>query len=409
MMRPISRLFVAILLGFLAFAGTGLVSSGRADPGFDKWVSDFWPVAKAEGVSRSIYDAAFHGLTPDPEVLEKARFQPEFSTPLWVYVQQRVSEKRTAAGRDMLLRYRVLLDQVESRYGVDRHIIVAIWGLESYYGEVLSNPKIVKGVIRSLATLAYGDRRRAKFARQQLIAALKIAQHGDISLAGMTGSWAGAMGHTQFIPTTYQAFAVDFDGDGRRDLWNSPADALGSAANYLSKSGWVSGTTWGYEVVLPGDFDYRLAEDGKTRAISEWKKLGVVRAGGDNFPRSGDKAALLAPVGAAGPAFLLLRNHFVIKRYNNATAYSLAVGHLSDRLRGGGEFSRPWPSAERALTADESVELQQHLTRAGYYDGVIDGKIGPASRTAIRAYQAGRGLVADGFASLELLKVLRSG
>lgn len=408
MIRSFARFVGAIFLAVL-IAGGGLVSSAWADPGFDKWIRDFWPAAKAAGVSRSIYDAAFQGLTPDPEVLEKARFQPEFTEPLWAYVQRRVSEKRTEAGRKMLVQHRGLLDQIETRYGVDRHIIVAIWGLESYYGEVLSDPKIVKGVIRSLATLAYGDRRRAKFARQQLIAALKIAQNGDISLAGMTGSWAGAMGHTQFIPTSYQAFAVDFDGDGRRDLWNSPADALGSAANYLSKSGWVSGTTWGYEVVLPGDFDYRLAEDGKTRAISEWKKLGVVRARGDGFPRSGDKASLIAPVGAAGPAFLLLRNHFVIKRYNNATAYSLAVGHLADRLRGGGEFSRPWPSDERALTADESVELQQHLARAGYYDGVIDGKIGPASRAAIRAYQAGRGLVPDGFASLELLKVLRNG
>jgi membrane-bound lytic murein transglycosylase B len=405
-MRRFAGLLAA--LGFLAFAGLIGLSPVRADAGFDRWVRDLWPVAEEAGISRSFYEAAFAGLTPDPEVLEKARFQPEFATPLWAYVQKRVSEKRITGGREMLVRYRGLLDQIESRYGVDRHIVVAIWGMESSYGEVLSDPKIVKNVIRSLATLAYGDRRRAKFGRQQLIAALKIAQHGDISLAGMTGSWAGAMGHTQFIPTTYQAYAVDFDGDGRRDLWNSPADALGSAANYLSKAGWVSGTTWGYEVVLPPDFNYRLADDGKTRTIGEWKKMGVVRARSDEFPRATDKAELLAPVGAAGPAFLLLRNHFVIKRYNNATAYSLAVGHLADRLRGGGEFTRPWPSSERELTADESVELQQHLARSGYYDGEIDGKLGPASRAAIRAYQAGNGLVADGFASLELLKVLRS-
>ena len=164
----------------------------------------------------------------------------------------------------------------------------------------------------------------------------------------MTGSWAGAMGHTQFIPTTYEAYAVDFDGDGRRDLWNSPADALGSAANYLSKAGWVSGTTWGYEVLLPQNFDYALAGDGKQRTVGAWRKLGLVRSRGDDFPRPGDKAELIAPAGASGPAFLLLRNHFVIKRYNNATAYSLAVGHLADRLRGGGELARPWPSERTA-------------------------------------------------------------
>ena len=225
----------------------------------------------------------------------------------------------------------------------------------------------------------------------------------------MTGSWAGAMGHTQFIPTTYEAYAVDFDGDGRRDIWNSPADALASAANYLHEAGWVSGTTWGYEVALPQGFNYRLAEDQKSRTVSDWAKLGVVRARGEAFPRPGDKATLIAPAGASGPAFLMLRNHFVIKRYNNSTAYSLAVGYLADRLRGGDAFTRSWPADERLLTADESAELQQHLARAGYYDGEIDGKLGPASRAAIRAFQSGRGLAADGFAGLQLLQTLRSG
>ena len=189
-----------------------------------------------------------------------------------------------------------------------------------------------------------------KFGRQQLIAALKILQRGDISVAGLTGSWAGAMGHTQFIPTTYEAYAVDFDGDGRRDIWNSPADALASTANYLNKSGWVSGATWGYEVSLPAGFNSRLAEDGKSRKISEWMRLGVTRVAGRQFPRSGDKAVLVTPAGANGPAFLMLRNHFVIKRYNNSTAYSLAVGHLADRLMGGGDFVQSL--AERRAAAD---------------------------------------------------------
>jgi membrane-bound lytic murein transglycosylase B len=225
----------------------------------------------------------------------------------------------------------------------------------------------------------------------------------------MTGSWAGAMGHTQFIPTTYEAYAVDFDGDGRRDLWNSPADAIASAANYLAQSGWVVAKTWGYEVALPRNFDYRLAESETQRSIADWTQLGVRHARGEDFPRPGDNALLIAPAGAGGPAFLLLRNHFVIKRYNNSTAYSIAVGHLADRLRGAHDFVQPWPANERPLTADESVELQQHLARAGFYDGAIDGKIGPKSRAAIRAWQNVRGFVADGFAGLQLLETLRSG
>ena len=401
-MRPFH--FIAALL-----FGLVLASGGRADPGFDRWVQDFWPTAREAGVSRDVYDAAFRGVTPDPDVLEKARYQPEFVKPLWDYVDTRVSEKRINNGREMLARNQALLDRLEQAYGVDRHILVSIWGLESSYGEVLSDPKIVKSVIRSLATLAYAEPRRKKFGRQQLIASLKILQRGDISIAGMTGSWAGAMGHTQFIPTTYEAYAVDFDGDGRRDIWNSTADALGSAANYLRKSGWVSSKTWGYEVVLPRGFDYRLAEGETSRTVASWSELGIRRAQGEAFPRPGDEAVLLAPAGASGPAFLLLRNHFVIKRYNNATSYSVAVGHLADRLRGGGSFAQAWPSGDRPLTAQESAELQQHLARAGHYQGTIDGKLGPRSRAAIRAWQNDRGLAADGYAGLRLLETLRSG
>ena len=233
--------------------------------------------------------------------------------------------------------------------------------MESSYGEVLSDPKIVKSVIRSLATLAYADRRRAKFGRQQLVAALKILQRGDISIAGMTGSWAGAMGHTQFIPTTYEAYAVDFDGDGRRDLWNSPADALGSAANYLQqgRAGCrerPGATRWCCRrLQLSARRGREVAHD---QRVEEARRRAC---GGDGFPRPGDKAVLIAPAGASGPAFLMLRNHFVIKRYNNATAYSLAVGHLADRLRGGGDFRAVLAGDERPLTADESAELQQHL------------------------------------------------
>jgi membrane-bound lytic murein transglycosylase B len=400
------RLFCLIAVILFGLAPAGIA---RADVNFERWVEEFWLAAEAEGISRATYEAAFRGVTPDPEVLEKARYQPEFVSPLWEYVETRVSARRIEAGREMLGRHRSLLGRIESAYGVDRHILVAIWGMESHYGDVLNDPKIVKGVIRSLSTLAYADPRRGRFGRQQLIAALKILERGDISIAGLTGSWAGAMGHTQFIPTTYEAYAVDFDGDGRRDVWTSPTDAIASAANYLEVSGWVGGKSWGYEVILPRDFDYRHVEGEAERSIAEWMQYGVRRASGENFPRPGDNAVLIAPAGASGPAFLLLRNHFVIKRYNNSTAYSIAVGHLADRLRGGRAFTQQWPANDRPLTADESAELQQHLARAGFYDGAIDGKIGPKSRAAIRAWQNVRGVVADGFAGLQLLETLRSG
>ena len=402
-MRHLLRFSAAILIA-LAFAG-----AARADAGFDRWVQDFWPAAQAEGISADIYQAAFAGVTPDPEVLEKASAQPEFVTPMWEYVETRVSETRIATGRDMLSRHHSLLERLEATYGVERHILVAIWGMELSYGEVLGNPKIVRSVVRSLATLAYADPRRGRFGRQQLIAALKILQRGDISVAGLTGSWAGAMGHTQFIPTTYEAYAVDFDGDGRRDIWNSEADALGSAANYLRESGWVSGATWGYEVALPQNFDYGLIDQAATLTLGQWEANGVRRANGEGFPRPGDNAELVAPAGAGGPAFLMLRNHFVIKRYNNSTAYALAVGHLADRLRGGAAFVQTWPHDERLLSSGEAAELQQHLARFGLYDGAIDGELGPRSRAAIRAFQGSRGLAADGFAGLRLLETLRRG
>jgi membrane-bound lytic murein transglycosylase B len=391
----------------LFIAGFTIPAQAQSQTGFQRWVADFWPSARAAGISRSTYERGFAGVRLDPAVLEKARYQPEFVRPLWDYVDSAVSEKRLENGKAKLRQYRVLLDALERTYGVDRHILVAIWGMESSYGEVLDNPKIVKSVIQSLATLAYADRRRARFGRQQLLAALKILQRGDVSPPGLTGSWAGAMGHTQFIPTTYIAYAVDFDGDGRRNIWTSPADALASAAHYLKKSGWVGGKTWGYEVMLPRRFNFQLADGDTTLSLGAWQKLGIRRTGGRSFPRPGDRAELLLPSGAKGPAFLLLRNHFVIKRYNNATSYALAIGHLADRLRGGGAFQQAWPRSERPLSEAELRELQGQLARTGHYKGSIDGKIGPMSRAAIRAYQARAGLAADGYAGAMLLNRLR--
>ena len=395
----------AVLLIALLLAG---LAPALADAAGARWVAGFWPTAQKAGISRSVYNAALGNFTPDPDVLAKASAQAEFVKPLWEYLDGAVSAKRLENGREMLKQYDRQLRQIEQAYGVDRSVVVAIWGMESSYGQVLTNDKIVKNTIRSLATLAYQGGRRAKYGREQLIAALKILQRGDVTPRGMVGSWAGAMGHTQFIPTTYQAYAVDFDGDGKRNIWTSEIDALASTANYLAKMGWRHGQTWGYEVELPAGFDWHHADSGKSLPLDQWRKMGVHRVANRPFPASNETARLYAPAGAGGPAFLLLHNFRVIKRYNNADAYALGVGHLSDRLRGGNEFVSGWPRDVRPLAASERAELQSLLGRHGYYGGSVDGKIGAGTKKAIRSYQASAGMIPDGYASTGLLQRLRS-
>ncbi|MEZ5841887.1 MAG: lytic murein transglycosylase [Hyphomicrobiales bacterium] len=380
-----------------------------ADAAFDRWVAGFWPTAKAAGVSHATYKRAFAGVTPDPEVLEKASKQAEFVKPLWEYLDTAVSDTRLTNGRRLMAENAATLDAVERRYGVDKYIVAAIWGMESSYGMILDNPKIMRSVIRSLATLAYAGGRRTKFGRQQLVAALKILERGDTTPDRMTGSWAGAMGHTQFIPTTFEAYAVDFDGDGRRNIWSSVGDALGSTAHYLHRSGWDNGKTWGYEVKLPRGFNFRLADERTRRSLADWQKLGIERIGARDFPRPTDQAVLYLPAGGRGPAFLLLGNFRVIKRYNNANAYALAVGHLADRLRGGGAFAAGWPRDDRPLSRAETVELQQRLMARGLDTGGADGMVGPKTEAAIIAYQNHLGLLGDGFPSLMLLQKAREG
>ena len=400
------RMPALVLMAMLALAllSGGVVAAGAASPA--AWVDAFWPTAKAAGISRKTFDAALGDFTPDPEGLTKAATQAEFNMAIWDYLDMMVSDDRISEGKAALGTYAQTLKRIEARYGVDPYVVAAVWGIESHYGAVLKNPKLVKNTIRSLATLAYSGGRLGKFGRQQLVAALKILQRGDVAAKAMTGSWAGAMGQTQFIPTTYNAFAVDFDGDGRRDIWASPADALASTANYLKKSGWQTGHTWGYEVTLPANL--KLRKNGP-RSLGEWEKLGLTRAGGQAFPRPGDKASLYRPANANGPAFLLLANFSVIKRYNNATSYALAVGHLADRLRGFGEFQTAWPQPEKPLSVEEGQRLQELLTKRGYYSGDIDGDIGSGSREAIKHYQIATGLNPDGVGSRRLLQLLEAG
>lgn len=393
-------------MALLALTLAAAVPSGAAlaDAGFQRWVSEFRSIAARNGVSGRTFDRAFAGVTaPDPEVLEKARYQPEFKAPVWQYFDNRVHEEAVATGRQLARQWKPWLDRIERQYGVDRSVLLAIWSMETNYGAALENDKIMRSVVRSLATLAYADRRRAKFARQQLLSALKILERGEIGVHHLTGSWAGAMGHTQFIPTSYEAYAVDFDGDGRRDIWSSVPDALATAANLLRRNGWRSGETWGYEVVLPGGRKFPAG----TMSLSRWAQIGVVRVNGRGFPRPGDSAELKVPDGRAGPAFLVTKNFFVLKRYNNADTYALAVGLLADQIAGHGGLVRDWNRPFERLTFAETQELQRRLLALGYYDGKIDGKIGQGSRGAIKAFQQRVGLAQDGHPSKEVLRQLR--
>jgi membrane-bound lytic murein transglycosylase B len=398
------------MLGLVAAASLALAmlqptGAARADAGFDKWVAGFRSTAAQSGISKTTFDRAFRDVTdPDPEVLEKARKQAEFTAPAWDYFDNRVQEQSVATGQAMAKKWKPWLDRIEKRFGVDRYILLGIWSMESNYGEILKDKKIMRSVVRSLATLAYADKRRAKFARTQLIAALKILQSGDIDESHLTGSWAGAMGHTQFIPTSYQAYAVDIDGDGKRDIWDSIPDALATAANLLRKNGWQSGKTWGYEVTLPEGKKFPSG----SMSLSKWQAIGVTRANGKPFKNGGDSAELKLPDGRGGPAFLMTKNFRVIKAYNNADKYALAVGLLADQIAGYPGLVNDWSRPFTKLSFDEKQELQKRLTTLGYYDGKVDGRIGEASKQAIRAFQAQAGLTQDGHPSKEVLTSIRS-
>ena len=345
---------------------------------------------------------ALDGVTYDPEVIKRDRNQSEFTKTVWEYLATAVSDARVANGRNALARTGGTLDRIEAQYGVDKHIVTAIWGLESAYGTFRGG----KDVIRSLATLAF-DARRAAFFEEQLLDALRILDAGDVTPRAMVGSWAGAMGHTQFMPGSYLSYAVDFDGDGKRSIWGDvPVDALASAAHYLAEFGWVTGQPWGVEIVVPEGFDYRLAARDILKLPSDWATLGVLGTNGAAVPDHG-MASVLLPAGAQGVAFLIFDNFAVLERYNTADAYVIGVGHLADRLRGSTGFEGTWPLGDRALRFDERIELQERLTALGFDTVKIDAKIGPLTINAVRGFQDSVGLVPDGYASPALLERLR--
>src|SRR5262245_28345765 len=370
---------------------------------FRQCLDEIWPLAQRRNVPRPVFDKLLAGVTPDLRIMDLLDSQPEFTRAPWEYLDGLVSDTRIADGRAILAKYRPQFDAMEKAYGVDRHIIAAIWGVESNYGTMIGD----RSVIRSTATLACIGRRQ-DFFREELLAALEIVARGDVRPEHLLGSWAGAFGPTQFMPTTYRRFAVDADGDGRRDVVESVPDLLASTANHLKREGWISGQSWGYEVILPKGFNYLLADRSEMKTIAAWERTGIRRAGGKSFPRANDRAFLLVPAGAQGPAFLMLQNFRAIMKYNSSETYALAIGHLADRLRGGDAFVQAWPRHERMLSHEERLELQQLLARSGYDVGEPDGRFGPRTRNALRAFQQAVGTTPDGFATVAILERLRS-
>lgn len=369
------------------------------NPGWDAWVAAYRPRAAARGLSPATLDAAFRGAGFLPEVIEKDRNQTEFSRTLEDYLSIAASDERVSLGRQKFAAWAGELQAIEALHGVEAHVVCAFWGLESFYGTRRGNVPVVS----ALSTLAYEGRRGAFF-EDQLTAALKILQAGDIVPGQMTGSWAGAMGHTQFIPTSYLAYAVDFDGDGRRNIWaEDPGDALASTANYLRRAGWTPGLPWGMEVTLPAGFDTARLGRGKGRSAADWAALGVRAAAGGGLAAG----SVIAPAGIGGPAFLLTQNFNVILRYNNAESYAIGIGHLSDRIAGGGPLQGSFGPDRTGLTKADRQEIQRRLTAAGYDTGGNDGVLGPKSRAAIAAWQSAHGWPATGEPSADLLAALR--
>ncbi len=367
------------------------------DP-FREFIAALWPLADQRGVSRLTFDAAFAGVAFDPKVVAMTEAQPEFARPIWDYVASAVSADRVERGHAKADGASAWLAKAQEAYGVDGTVILGVWGLETDFGDFVGS----NNVIRALATLAY-VRFRGDYFRDELLAALVILEHGDIAPAAMVGSWAGAMGQTQFMPSSYLTYAVDFEGHGRRDIWTSEADAIGSTANYLAKHGWAKDLPWGFEVRLPPSFVLTDADSSSMAPFSALAARGVERADGAPWPEKGE-GRLMILAGLKGPVFVVTGNFDVIKAYNDSTAYALSVALLGEAVKGGRGVIAPWPTADPRLSPAQTQKLQAKLKKMGYAVGEIDGKIGDALRSAVRAYQQRNGLAPDGYANLTLFK-----
>jgi len=389
-------------LSALATAALSLSTLAPSYANSAAFVASIWPLAEQRGVSRSAFEQAFAGYSFSSKLMEHTKSQPEFTRTVQDYIDRRVTNGQAQKGQSMRAEWAQTLAGAQQRWGVQPEVVLAIWGMETNYGGFMGG----EHTVHALATLVEGNYRK-DFFREELLTALRIISDGHVSANNMTGSWAGAMGHTQFMPSSFMRYAVDYNGDGRKDIWNSVQDALGSTANYLKEHGWRPGETWGYEVKLPQGFNFAAARQLDKAPISQWASMGIGRVSGRAFPRGTDMASLYMPAGASGPVFLLLPNFDVIKRYNNSNSYALAVGHLADRIIGGGSFATSWPSGDYALNKDQRAQLQGLLNRAGYNVGTPDGVIGPKTRAAVLAYQQAAGIPADGYISGKLLDRLK--
>ncbi|MDQ7743008.1 lytic murein transglycosylase [Hydrogenophaga pseudoflava] len=390
----------ALALSLPAFAQPAPAS---IPPDFTQCLDGLRDEARRNGVSETTYRFLTRDLAPDMSVIDKLNVQPEFSMPIWDYLSGLVDDERVQQGQAMLQQHAAVLERVQQRFGVDPATVVAVWGVESNFGQSLGKYPLVQ----ALGTLSCYGRRQAFF-QGELYSAMRILQAGHIAPERLVGSWAGAFGHTQFMPTTFERLAVDGDGDGRRDLMDNTADALASTANFLARAGWQSGQPWGFEVQLPPGFSTDGEGRRSKRPVSEWVARGLRKVDGSPLPTGLGSAGLMTLAGPTGPAFLVFRNFDAIYSYNAAESYGLAIAHLSDRLRGAGPFATPWPTDDPGLSRAERRELQILLLLAGHEVGLVDGMLGDKSRTAIRTEQARLGQEVNGRGGMKLLKALRS-
>lgn len=390
------------LLGAMLVLVLGTAVARAADEaGFRAWLESFKPEAREQGIKPGTLDQAFAAIKFNARIIELDNHQPEFTKPVWDYIASVVTEDALTKARHKLVEHRVLFERVRQRFGVPPEYIVAIWRIESGFGANFGNFNVVE----ALASLGYAGRRQ-DFWKRELIAALRLVERGEVPLGRLVGSWAGAMGHTQFMPTGYLDKAIDFDGDGKRDLWSSMPDVFASTANHLVLGGWTGSQPFGVEVRLPANFRYDLA-DTLRQPAAEWSKLGVTLADGRPLPAWTGDAAIIVPAGHKGPAFLVTGNYRALLDYNNATPYALSLGLFAERLRGGGRITRPWPTGDRQLSRGEKEELQRLLAERGHDPGKVDGTVGPATRAAIRGFQQKAGLPPDGYADFALLERVR--
>ncbi|AOW15412.1 lytic transglycosylase [Hydrogenophaga crassostreae] len=399
------KLFSPLLASTFLLAAVPLVhaqASAAENAEFQACLQRLQPMASAKGVQGNTFERLTQGLEPDMSVIEKLDYQPEFRSAIWDYLSGLVDDERVAEGQAMLTRHAETLKRVEQRFGVDPATVVAVWGVESNFGQVFGKYPLVQ----SLGTLSCFGRRQSYF-RGELFSAMRIVQKGDVPVERLVGSWAGAFGHTQFMPSTFERLAVDFDDDGRADLMDNASDALASTANFLKQAGWRTGQPWGMEVKLPNGFNSANEGRRSKRAISEWTARGVRTIDGSLLPVNAGSAGLLTPAGPTGPAFLVFRNFDAIYSYNAAESYGLAIAHLSDRLRGAGPFATPWPTDDPGISRAERRELQGLLILRGHDIGEVDGMLGAKSRAAIQVEQERLGQEATGRGGMKILNSLR--